>query len=304
MTAPPCNSLLVPLDLSSVSDRVVGRVALLPLARRTRLTLLHVVPRTLSRRAQQRAQRDALAALAQERRNLVEALPRGVTVERMVTVGTPATQIITRARAARAELVVMGRGGGRGLRDLVLGSTAERVIRRAQLPVLAVRRSAHHPYQHPALALDLDQGPEEAVRLLLRLVALPRPDITVIHAYEVPYRGLIYPSLSHEDAEEHRERHREKAIGELTRQLESARIRAKLPVHEAWWWRILVRSGDPRRVIETTVTRERTDVLALPTRGYRGIAHAFLGTVAGDVLRQVACDVLVVPPRRKAVRTG
>jgi hypothetical protein len=34
------------------------------------------------------------------------------------------------------------------------------------------------------------------------------------------------------------------------------------------------------------------------------MSHAFLGTVAGDVLRQVACDVLIVPPRRKAIRTG
>jgi len=28
------------------------------------------------------------------------------------------------------------------------------------------------------------------------------------------------------------------------------------------------------------------------------LAQIFLGTVAGDVLREVACDVLVVPPRR------
>lgn len=36
--------------------------------------------------------------------------------------------------------------------------------------------------------------------------------------------------------------------------------------------------------------------LLVQTRNRTGIAHTFLGTVAGDVLRDVACDVLVVPP--------
>lgn len=40
-------SLLVPVDLTAISDRVLGRVALLPLADGTRVTLLHVVPKNL-----------------------------------------------------------------------------------------------------------------------------------------------------------------------------------------------------------------------------------------------------------------
>lgn len=38
----------------------------------------------------------------------------------------------------------------------------------------------------------------------------------------------------------------------------------------------------------------------LGTHGYSGVAHVLLGTVAGDVLREVACDVLVVPGLRRA----
>lgn len=34
--------------------------------------------------------------------------------------------------------------------------------------------------------------------------------------------------------------------------------------------------------------------------GYGAVARVFLGTVAGDVLRDVPCDVLVVPPRGDA----
>ena len=48
-------TLLIAMDLTPISDRVVGRVALLPLAEGARLLLLHVVPKSLPIRAQRRA---------------------------------------------------------------------------------------------------------------------------------------------------------------------------------------------------------------------------------------------------------
>ena len=296
-------SLLLPLDFSPLSDRVVRRAALLPLANGARLTLLHVVPDSLPARARRRAERDARRALAVERRALAKALPRGVVVEETVSVGVPASEIAARAGAVEAELVVMGRGGGGGLREVFLGSTAERVIRRGQLPVLAVRLPARTRYQRPGLALDLDQGPDEVLGLLLRLIPPPRPRLTIVHAYDVPYRGLVYSGLAEEDAEEYREEYGRKALDELTRRLAAARERSGAQGQEAPSWLIRVRYGDPRSVIRQFVKKERTDLLALATHGYRGIAHAMLGTVAGDVLRQVACDVLVVPPQRENAGT-
>ncbi|NTX17898.1 universal stress protein, partial [Myxococcus sp. CA056] len=62
------------------------------------------------------------------------------------------------------------------------------------------------------------------------------------------------------------------------------------------------RYGSPRTVIPDVVAKSRADLLLLGTHGRAGIAHALLGTVAGDVLRDVTCDVLVVPPRRHGVR--
>jgi nucleotide-binding universal stress UspA family protein len=57
-----------------------------------------------------------------------------------------------------------------------------------------------------------------------------------------------------------------------------------------------VRYGSARTVIEKAVKQKECDLLVLGTHGFSGVAHVFLGTVAGDVLRQVACDVLVAPP--------
>jgi nucleotide-binding universal stress UspA family protein len=56
------------------------------------------------------------------------------------TIGGPAADAIVReAKKQRADLIVLGTHGRRGLRRLVLGSDAEQVLRSAAVPVLLVR---------------------------------------------------------------------------------------------------------------------------------------------------------------------
>jgi nucleotide-binding universal stress UspA family protein len=297
-------SLLIPIDLSPASDRVVGRVALLPLAEAARLTLLHVVPDSLPRGARRGAEADAKAALHAAAKNLARSLPKGIEMEVVVKVGTPALEIAKCAATNRVELIVMGRGGGRALRDMFLGSTAERVVRRARLPVLVVRLPPRGPYRRAALALDLDQAARGVLELLLRVIPPPRPSVEVIHAYDVPFQGMIYPSLPEDAVGEYREQHRRTALREIGKLLARSLAHAKVAPRDAPSWRTHVRHGSPRTVIEKAVKNGAADLLVLGTHGRSGVAHLFLGTVAGDVLRDVACDVLVVPPRGGASETA
>jgi nucleotide-binding universal stress UspA family protein len=295
-------SVLISIDLAPGSERVAGRAALLPLAGDARLTLLHVVPKRLPREARRRAEDDARKALELEAKRLSRMLPRSAVVQQAVKAGAPAAEIARHAGAVKAELVVMGRGGGRPVRDAFLGSTAERVIRQGQLPVLVVRRPPRTPYRQPAIALALDEAAHDVLALLLRVIPPPRPQVALIHAYDAPLEGAIYPSLSAEEAEVHRRYYRGKARQELALLLATLLAEAKIPPRAAPSWRTHVRHGPPRSVIERTVKTTGADLLVLGTHGYSGVAHAFLGTVAGDVLREVRCDVLVVPPRRKTQR--
>ncbi len=294
------HSLLVPLDLTAISDRVLGRVALLPLADGARVTLLHVVPQNLPVRAQERAERDVRKTLGSEARHLAKALPKNVHVEAVVQVGSAAAKIAECATSARAELIVMGRGGSRAIRDTFLGSTAERVIRRGQLPVLAVRLAPRTAYSRPAVALDLDEGSVDVLALMLRLIQTPRPRVAMIHAFDTPYRGMIYPSLSEQDAEEWRGELGQKATQRIAKLLTAALARASVSPADAPSWKMHVQCGSARLVIEKVVKKVESDLLVLGTHGYSGVAHVLLGTVAGDVLREVACDVLVVPGLRRA----
>jgi nucleotide-binding universal stress UspA family protein len=290
-------ALLVAVDFSPISDRVLGRVALLPLSGDARITLLHVVPSAIAPEDQRRAERDAEKALADEARHLAKSLPKGIQIERAVKVGSAFKEIAALASSAKAELIVMGRGGGRAIRDLFLGSTAERVLRQAKLPVLVVRLSARARYSRPAAALDFDQAAPEVVRLTARLLEPPRLRATVIHAFSPPYENLAYPSLPESAVQGRRREFQFKASRELADLLGASLAKAKVSPKDAPSWKLLVRHGSARTVIAKAAKQTASDLLVLGTQGHAGLAHVFLGTVAGDVLREVACDVLVVPPR-------
>jgi nucleotide-binding universal stress UspA family protein len=62
----------------------------------------------------------------------------GLRCETKIIEGTATTEIIQRAQRIGADLVVVGTHGRTGLAHIVLGSVAERVVRRASCPVLTV----------------------------------------------------------------------------------------------------------------------------------------------------------------------
>lgn len=56
--------------------------------------------------------------------------------------GAAADAIVREAKKQRADLIVLGTHGRRGLRRMVLGSDAEQVVRTAPIPVLLVKGAA------------------------------------------------------------------------------------------------------------------------------------------------------------------
>jgi universal stress protein A len=81
--------------------------------------------------------------MADAERNLEEAMTRFAAPQAVVTtevvMGRPVAQIVATAKTRHADLIVMGTHGRGAIAHLVLGSVAERVLRAAHCPVLAVR---------------------------------------------------------------------------------------------------------------------------------------------------------------------
>jgi nucleotide-binding universal stress UspA family protein len=81
----------------------------------------------------QQSANQALELVAQDCRGLLE------TVTSHLRVGAPAYEIVRYAMQERVNLIIMGTHGWTGFKHLILGSTAENVVRTASCPVLTVR---------------------------------------------------------------------------------------------------------------------------------------------------------------------
>ncbi|RAW45903.1 universal stress protein [Halorubrum sp. 48-1-W] len=84
---------------------------------------------------------DLLREEAEEAVDQVAALAEGtdVVIETSVVEGAPGREIVRHATDLGCDLIVMGTHGRGGIDRLLLGSVAERVVRRSPVPVLTVR---------------------------------------------------------------------------------------------------------------------------------------------------------------------
>jgi nucleotide-binding universal stress UspA family protein len=80
-----------------------------------------------------------IAARAGTERELERVRKRVPRADALLRVGTPWREVLGAAAETNSDLVVVGTHGRRGLRHVMLGSVAERVVRMANVPVLTVR---------------------------------------------------------------------------------------------------------------------------------------------------------------------
>jgi nucleotide-binding universal stress UspA family protein len=189
--------ILCPTDFSPRA-RAAVEVAV-GLAQRTggNVELLHVVPPraadivALGAEAAGREDKirsDAHARLAAECR---EVPGGGASLSSWVEDGEVESAVLHRARSIEADLIVMGANGRAGLERFVLGSAAERTVRRADRPVMVVPPGAKLAARVPngsgrlrlVVALDGRSGSAGALeftRALRRAVAC---DVTFLRLY-------------------------------------------------------------------------------------------------------------------------
>ena len=105
-----------------------------------------------------------MCALETLARKAARKLHVQVDIRTRIERGSVAATIGATAASTRAELILVGRRGTDGIVDVVIGSTAERVVRQSVRPVLLVRLSARGPYQRPLLAVDRDDAADAAMR--------------------------------------------------------------------------------------------------------------------------------------------
>ena len=123
----------------------------------------------------------------------------GVRVDQVVTTGAPAKEILAYAAQAPADLIVMGTHGTSGFEHLVLGSVAEKVLRRAPCPVLTVPpqsvASSRLPFTHVLCALDFSDCSLAALEFAMTAALGSGAALTLTHVLEWPWHEPPPPAF-------------------------------------------------------------------------------------------------------------
>lgn len=142
--------ILVPTDFSETSEYALTVGCSFAHSFGAKLHLLHVIPdpyaQPWSVEATGSAIPDLLKTWETEAQSRLEKMkPQDLETMAVTKVGNPFLQIVDYAKEHAIDLVVIGTHGRGPIGHVLLGSVAEKVVRKASCPVLTVRPPEHPP---------------------------------------------------------------------------------------------------------------------------------------------------------------
>ncbi|MFH1869064.1 MAG: TSUP family transporter [Pseudomonadota bacterium] len=213
-------------------------------------------------------------ALDQAGRNVAGAVAAAADIEHEVVIAEaedPYRGIVDAASEDRADLIVMGRRGKRGLARAMVGDATARVIGHAPCNVLVAPRGAAQWHQGILVATDGSRHGDAAARLAGQLALEWQLPLTVVSA--------VLPS--------HNEQRRREAVTAIDRVKAGL---AALPVQVTG----IVAEGRPEQVILDQASKAGVDLIVIGTHGRTGLDRLLMGSVAERVIGFAACPVLAV----------
>ena len=206
--------------------------------------------------------------------------------------GDPARNIVDHALETAADLVVMGTHGRSGFERLLIGSVAEKVVRKASCPVLLVppHLIATVPedvtFKHILCAMDFSPAALQALGFALDLARQADGVVTVLHALE-----WLAEEEPRENAHFNVPEYRRYLVQDA-----QERVRTLIAEESRDWSTIEERVvlGRAYREILKVAAESGTDLIVMGAQGRGGLGLTLFGSTTQQVVRAATCPVLTV----------
>lgn len=281
-------AILVATDFSEAAQLAIRRAAQLGQEHHADLEILHVVGE-MQPEEEFRAPEmidSAKMELAKLARTVV---PGGVSSRQQVEQGKDFVAIIHRARQIQAGLIVIGAHGDHAPSGSFFGTTAQKLARKASIPLLVVKQSSPAPYRRMLVATDLSSASRQAMEAAMTVAPQAEIDLLHVHRFWGESR-LSLAGAGPEDRSRYRLQYEVSVSTMLQEWLEKIDLGGRrVDLH--------VRQGHPASVISHLAAEREADLVVMGTTGRSGLPYILLGSVAEKVLQTVPCDALVVRPQ-------
>ncbi len=296
-------TIVAALALETDNDPVAGRALQLARLHNAKLVFVHVVEDVLSFDVGLPAPVEAAVLWrlveheATERvKKLVEHSGLKQAPEIIVATGSPFEIINVMAARHNADLVIIGQGKRRNIREKVFGSTADRVVRLARVPVLVVKSAETKAYENLSVSVDFSDASKAALKAAADIA--PNAAVTMIHVVEIPLafeQAMLLSGTGQMEIKLYRQAKVESARKELKESFAEAGFSV---VDE----KLQIMGGHPSDTLSRHARSGRTDLIALGAQGRNPVSQALLGSVARRILQVAPCDVLITSGRPPAIK--
>ena len=200
--------------------------------------------------------------------------------------------ILRVAEREKADLIVIGSRGLRGIKELLLGSVSSGVLHHAVCPVLIVRGTnapfGSFKFDNIVLASDGSPSAQKAAEIAVELARTLETSLTVLNVYE----DLSFASIPGDEdsilSSADKERYATEWLDYVAQPVNEFTKKAGVTCS------YIQMRGYPDEAIVAFANRHYVDLIILGSRGMGGYSRTVIGSVSNRVVHHANCPVLVV----------
>jgi nucleotide-binding universal stress UspA family protein len=282
--------ILCPVDFFPASDAAVNYAAALAATYDAEVHLLHVLTPIAAGTYEFAIDTTDFMKKMEERSmeemNRLTARLRAsrIVMESQLRTGDVYDEIKGAIEDVKPDLIVMGTHGRRGVERWFMGSTTEKLLRHAPVPLVTISATGEKSFNTPRfrrilVTTDFSEGTADALAYAFSVAQENQSKVVLLHVlHDIP---VDVP-----------DKYRDSLVRGVVKQLEDL-----VPDEAKSWCEVATRveTGIPYQVILQAAQEEASDLLVMNIHGKGMLDRALLGSTAERVVRGASCPVMMIP---------
>jgi len=270
--------IIVPIDFSEHSEYALEAATMLAKKNNAEILVLHMleISNAVINKAENMKQMESLFFLKLAEKKFEEFLDKeylkGVKVTPIVKHFKVFSEVNDVAKENNADLIIMGSQGASGIKEVLIGSNTEKVVRYSEIPVLVIK---HNPilmdFENVVFACDFSEG---AIEQYLKAKDVFKKLDSKMHLVYVNLPGSRFKSSSEI----------EKLVASFLRKAEGNIEKMKEVNY--------VNDYTIEQGILNFSNLIGADLIAVATHGRKGISHFFEGSISEDIANHSTLPVM------------
>ncbi|WP_456462336.1 universal stress protein [Reichenbachiella sp.] len=272
-------TIAVPYDFSPYAEAALDFAVQLSQKTKAKIKLIHVIEYPLAStfnvtgEVEADEQMDKIFTLElikkanEKMKSVLQPYEGKAEVHEIILMGNAYNGITAQIEELNADLIIMGTKGATGLKELLVGSNTEKIVRNAHCPVLAIHKKGDiTTIQDVVFATDLDETHHKVLKAFNDFRNLLNAKLHLVWV-DTPYNS-VNEDLGKERLE---------AIAQKN-QLKNYKVH-------------IAKAFKPEEGILSFSWQIKANLIGMSTHSHKGLVHLFVGSVAEDVVNHATIPV-------------